>query len=883
MLKFHPINEYITSSPIIRDLTMMMDHHRFIKSNKNSNVMIGGSGSRSSSSDTGDDLTTRNSATQDDAFSNSSAAFDHNTNNNSNSNNNSFYGSSPQPASIFGDEAFDKINIDFDSTMANDLEFNNPSSHDVLLSSSKLGGGPASDTSVNSEMYLDKFIYSEPGSEPKGMTGVEDSKIGIDLKLGDIGDELDTELMSKFLSDVDNDSNITGGGVTKPSNGVTSMDPFMESGTQKLYQSPLFDFDAHNPLPTTSSGTNSNNVSVNNSRDNSRKSDSNSNTANINISLKNGGSNGSLCDSLGSLPSISNIAPNEPFPTASQVTSNPMSISNNSNYNAQHEQQLQQQQQTSMQQQQQQQHQLATRSQQQHVIMMQRQQQLFLQQQQQQQHQMRQQQEQQQQANNNPQNSSISSIVNDQLSRLPQANELNKLGVAGLEQEKMKLINRLKQIERSGAPMNVGQQQDPHQQFVLQQQLLLRQHQQQQQQQSLRQGGIQGQINFQGQQQQGQHQTNSSFALNQQMIQQQNQGDMSGCGLGLNPRPMAVSSSHQQTRFAVNNTNMNMSNNSNNSTTNQLRQQQIQFANTTSFGSNNNNNNVGNSQKKNNVSSVMGSGGKETPLLSFLRNKINRGSNIIKNSSSSNSSNNIMSMPGQQQVAAPAHSNMNSSFRSTGSDILDAAPIDFSSLTNPLLRNQRNQMMSNLDRSVNRNNGVGGRFGGLAGRRGMSSQVRENMMQQMTDSNQLSKSCKELRTKKPSTDFYESAGIISRHASADNMLRRTSLTPGAAKAQNRRFSLGRSSNSSKLGGGSSGGNSSSRSLTSMNSTENLFPVKRGTSGGRGGHGAKHKLGSGLSRRTSSVPYITSSLGESTSSIQQQMEDNHPSQQNDGWP
>jgi len=879
---------------------MMMDHHRFIKSHKNSNVMIGGPGSRSSSSDAGDDLTTRNPATQEDVFSNNSAAFDHNNKNTSNSNNNSFYGSSPQPASIFGDEAFDKINIDFDSTMANDLEFNNPSSYDALLSSSKSGGGPGSDTSVNSAMYLDKFIHSDLGSEPKGMTGVEDSNMGIDSKLGDIGDELDTELMAKFLYDVDNDNNITGGGANKPMDVVSSMDPFPESGAQKLYHSPLFDFDAHNPLPTTSSGTNSNNVSVNNSRDNSRKSDSNSNTANINLSLKNVGSNGSLCDSLGSLPSIGNIPPNESFQiTASQVTSNPMS-----NYNAQ------QQQQTSMQQQQQH---LATRSQQQHAIMMQRQQQIFLQQQQQQQHQMRQQQQQQQQqGNNNPQNSSISSIVNDQLSRLPQANELNKVGVVGLEQEKMKLIDRLKQIERSGAPMNVGQQQhqqqqqqqqhqDPQQQFFLQQQLLL--HQQQQQQQhgiatassmpSLKQGGqlLQGQINFQGQQQQGQHHPNSSFALNQQMIQQQNQGGMSP-GL-LDPRPMAMSSSHQQTRFAVNNNNnmnMNMSNASNNSTINQLRQQHIQFANTTSFG--NNNNNVGNSQKSNNVSSVMGSGGKETPLLSFLRNKVKRGSNSNKNSSSNN--NNTMSITGQ--LAAPTHSNMNSSFRSTGSDILDAAPIDFSSSTNPLLRNQRNQMMSNLDRSVNRNNSVGGRFGGLAGSRGMSSQVRTSMMQQLTSSNQLSNSCKELQTKKSSTNFYESAGIISRHASADNMLRRTSLTPGAAKAQNRRFSLGRSSNSSKIGVGSSsrslpggkpGGNSSSRSLNSNNSTENLFPVKvkRGMPGGRGGHGAKHKLGSGLSlsRRTSSVPYMAASLGESTSSIQQQMEDNHPSQQNDAWP
>jgi hypothetical protein len=880
--------------------------------------MIGGPGSRSSSSDTGDDLITRNPATQDDVFSHSSAAFDQNNNNGGHSS------SQAQSLSIFGDEAFDKINIDFDSALLNDMEFGNPSSHDVL--SSKPGGVTSSDTSVNSEMCIDKFIHSElggGGSEPKGMTGVgkcspeDDLNMGIDSKLGDIGDELDTALMEKFLFDVDDNDNQIGD--YKPSDvfpascssqsaaglsnhqqaqGVTegsdsSMDLMFKLGNNYSNNNSdtLFDFDTHNPLPTTTrTGGNNKNASANNN--NSRKIDSN--TANINLTLNSMGSNGSLCDSLGSLTSVSNISHNESFPItaekiASHVASNPMS--NNSNYNNAEPQHQQQQQQTSMEQQQQ----FATRSQQQHAIMMQRQQQLFLQHQHQQQQQMRQQQQQQmrqqqqQQGNNNPQNSSISSIVNNQLSRLPQANELNILGVVGLEQEKMKLIIRLKEIERSGPPMNVGQQQqqqDP-QQFLLQQQLLLQQQQQgiatASSMPSLRQGGqlLQGQMHLQGQQH-----SNSIFAFNQQTIQQQNQGGILP-GL-LNPRPIAVPS---QTRFSVNNNNMDMSN-SNNDTTDQLRQQHLQFANTTGYS----NNNGSNSQKKNNVSSVMGSGGKETPLLSFLRNKIKSGSN---NNKSSNN-NNMMSLTGQQQLAAPTHSNLvsasNQSFRSTSSDILDAAPIDFGSSTNPLLRNQRNQMMNNLDRSVNRNNSVGGRFGGLAIRRGMSSQVRKIMMQQMSTSNPLSKSSKELQRRRSSSDFYESAGIISRHASADNMIsRRASLTPGAAKAQNRRFTLSRSNNSSKVGGGSSsrslpgksGGNSSSRSLNSNNSTENLFPVKvkRGTSGVRGGHGAKHKLGSGLARRTSSVPYMNSSVSESTSSIQQQMEDNQPhgSQHNDGWP
>merc|ERR1719223_1948002 len=119
-------------------------------------------------------------------------------------------------------------------------------------------------------------------------------------------------------------------------------------------------------------------------------------------------------------------------------------------------------------------------------------------------------------------------------------------------------------------------------------------------------------------------------------------------------------------------------------------------------------------------------------------------------------------------------------------------------------------------------------------------------MQQMTSSGQLSKSCKELQRKK-SSDSYESAGIISRVSSADHIpSRRTGLTAGAAKAQNRRFTLSRSNHSfgnltktksgtrrelTKAGGGGSthsllGGGSSTRSLGSNDSSSSLIPIKR---------------------------------------------------------
>ena len=310
-----------------------------------------------------------------------------------------------------------------------------------------------------------------------------------------------------------------------------------------------------------------------------------------------------------------------------------------------------------------------------------------------------------------------------------------------------------------------------------------------------------------------------------------------------------------------------------------------------------NGNNDDNDKKKGNISSVMGlKKGKDTPLLSFLRNKKRSGG-------TSGTSMMSMTVTQQQQLAgAPVESSLvgasnHSNSSTSNSSVLDAAPYDFStSSNNPLLRKQ---MMSNLDKSVNRMNSVRGRIGGMAGGRGLSSSIRRSMMEQMSVSGQMSKSSKELQTSRLS-DSYESAGIISRVSSADHIMsRRTSLTPGAAKAQNRRFTLNRSNNSfgnltksglrrelTKSGGGGStrsltGVGSSTRSLGSHDSSSSLIPIKRrGSSSGF--NGAKHKLGS--TRRTSSVPYMGSSLGESAATLQQRFENQQRgTQQNDGWP
>lgn len=321
----------------------------------------------------------------------------------------------------------------------------------------------------------------------------------------------------------------------------------------------------------------------------------------------------------------------------------------------------------------------------------------------------------------------------------------------------------------------------------------------------------------------------------------------------------------------------------------QRQQQSSMFATTAENGSNSNMNN-NNKQIKGNVSSVMGSKGKETPLMSFLRDK-----------SGVNNKRNMMSMTGQQQqkmsaqVSFASLNNTNHTMGSDGSSILDASPMALSG--NPLLRKQMN-MMDNLDRSVNPGNRRG--VHGITAS-GMSSESSRSIVQSMGPSTT------DILTSKSSSDFYESAGIVNRHSSTDNVIvpARRGLSAGAAKAQNRRHQLRRSSNSTSSfgnlsngkpsmkrelnmgGGGSStrslpcrsGATSSSRSLSSEDSTGSLLAIKARTQ--RRGSGVKHKLGgSGSARRLS---YQT--LSGSAAALQQQLEDEQQrrSQQNHGWP
>jgi len=884
--------------------------------------MIGGSASRSS--DTTDDHTASDPVGANDPIPHSSVA-------------------------IFGDDAFEKINMDFD-----------------------LSAKPrSSDTSVASDMLFEKLYNSELGgaSELKGMIGIgnspeDNSKIGISSKLGDIGDELNMDLLEDNLfPNGDYGDNNGGNDYSLPSNPLHALisndsslrslnhqaqevtensessadqmlkllpetgngdseasieNMLMENGDnslEHLINAPLIDMDRSFP---DSSGGNNEAFGSNNNNDNNRNSNTNNNRS---FGLEHVDSSGSLSDSIGSLPTLGldNRNSNEPFPVHassgsmnsvqlnSQVMNNSMNNSMNINNNSRSTSAAVAQQQTSLQSSMQQKQHIAARQQQQQALLMNRQQQLFLQQQQQ----MRQQ---QQQLNNNSKKSaaasSIQSIVNDQLSQLPQVGQLTKLGASGLEEEKLKLIRRLQQIEHSNMPLNTDQQrqqqQQHQQQFLLQQQVLLKQQQlqlEQQKKQQLQQqqgasmpslgtGGqiTQRQMELQGQQQQ-QQQSSMGFAMNQQIMQQQQGGIAQGL---LSPRPIAAPPT--QTSFFNNNSNsnnmMNISNNNNNNSNNipggksSLQQQQTSMFSNTSGVSNDNNNN----KMKANVSSVMGSQGKETPLLSFLR----------KNRGSSNNNNTMSAQMGQQQqptsqAAAASLNTTNHSISSEGS-LFDGTPIDYNaSSSNPFLR----QMMNNLDRSVNRNSSMRGQIGGLAGS-GLSNLTRRNMMQQMSTTGQISKSCRELE-KQISTDSYESAGIIARHGSMDQIpTRRTGLTAGAAKAQNRRFTLNRSNNSfgnlnksnlnksrsgprrelKQAGSGSSSRslpgkfNTSKTSLSSEDSSGSLITIKVGGKMGR--RSSKHKLGVGntLAHRTSSVPYMNSfATSESAASIQQRREGN----------
>ena len=614
--------------------------------------------------------------------------------------------------------------------------------------------------------------------------------------------------------------------------------------------------------------------------------------------------------------------------------------------------------------------------QQQQVIMIQRHRQRLLNQQQQQ--------LQQHQGINTTSSSSIPDIVNRQLSRLPQANQMNPTNVAALEQEKFKLLRRFQEIERASVATAGGrqqqqqqqqqhrqqqqQQQQPQQiQFLYQQQLMFQRQQQIQQLQRQQQQQREQQHNLvspvvdhrkAGQQQLQQLQRQTPFSMSKQFQQRQHMGIMTP----LSPTPIDVDASPSPAPFPPNAININVNNNKNNvainiinntktkssSTSDALRKQQ-QPSSSTFAGS------AANS--KTNISSVMGSGRKETPLQNFLRNKRSSGSNMT---TTSGNNHNLTTQQGHQQQQSRMDgattisrrgnsSSSNNNNNNTGNNIvLDTPPLDFSaSSNNPFLRRQ---MMASMERSVNgRNANARGRAFGSRGNSSssaLSSSSRQSMMQQIVSSgtggttnavpvvvvtnqhgtsstsvgvdssnntnNNVSSSIQQQQNNSSSnsntlSSNYQSAGIISQRASADHLVgtSRRSIGAGAAKAQNRRFTLNRSQpafgNTNRSGAGvkrdhlhrQGGSNHSNRSLGSNDSSGSLIPVKRANSGGRGGFGAKHRLGRstgsismsiGSTRQTQSVPYMIQRDGGSFSEAQQQrhQQKNEGNKQNDGW-
>jgi len=636
--------------------------------------------------------------------------------------------------------------------------------------------------------------------------------------------------------------------------------------------------------------------------------------------------------------------------------------------------------------------------QQQQVIMMQRHRQRLFNQQQLQQH----------QCINNSNSSSIPDIVNRQLSRLPEANQMNDASnVAALEEEKFKLLRRFQEIEHAGVATAAGrqqheqqqQQQQPQQiQFLYQQQLMFqrqqqiqqlqRQHQQQRQQlQQRQQQQRQQQHNLvspvvdqrtSGQQLLQQQQRQTPFSMSQQLQQRQHMGIMTP----LSPTPIEVDAAPSPAPFPPNVININVNNNNKNimnnvainiisntktkssSTSDALRKQQ-QPSSSMFAGS------AANS--KTNISSVMGSGRKETPLQNFLRNKRSSGSNITTTSGNNRILTTQQGHQQQQRQQQQQHSgidcantlsmggnssssnNNSNSNNNTGNNlVLDAPSLDFSASSNSQFL--RREMMANMERTVNgRNTNARGRaFGGRgnSSSSALSSSTRQNMMQQIASSgtggttnavpvvvvpnqrgtssasvginssnntnNDVSSSIQQQQNNSSSnsntsSSNYQSAGIISRGASADHLVgtSRRSIGAGAAKAQNRRFTLNRSqsaygntmpSTKSNRGGAGvkrdhiqrlGGSNHSNPSVGSNDLSGSLIPVKRANSGGRGGFGAKHRLGRstgsismsvGSTRQTQSVPYMIQRDDGSFSDAQQQhhQQKNEGGKQNDGW-
>eukprot|EP00537_Pseudo-nitzschia_pungens_P011646 CAMPEP_0172385866 /NCGR_PEP_ID=MMETSP1061-20121228/3477_1 /TAXON_ID=37318 /ORGANISM="Pseudo-nitzschia pungens, Strain cf. pungens" /LENGTH=987 /DNA_ID=CAMNT_0013115041 /DNA_START=369 /DNA_END=3332 /DNA_ORIENTATION=+ len=931
-----------------------------------------------------------------------------------------------QAAVLENDDTFDKIEMDFDIIMSNDLEIADPMN--VVMTSKRTSIGINFD-GTNEDALFDKLFPNNSSNNsnsvndpPSPMTskGIINyplspvgsvSNLGYSSKLGDIGDELNIDSLDDDVNDIiltnPNDSDVAKTNVPMVSShgsvsiqtSLSSRSSFGGPGLQKLSASALLESGDSNSsiksflkLPPSGKIGSSNNsisnadnciekllygseISIDNllsmdiidienstrhNNEDGQDKPSPTKTSSINLTLNTNNNFGSE----GSLPSeeVGNIAlddsfdasKNEPSTSGQQATQANAPAGNTSGTNmpvteniqaTQHchhhqqqaalpagvniarqqqqrptlmerhhqlflkQQQLQQQQlqqkqvqqqqmrqqqmqQQQMRQQQMRQQQMRQQQLQQQQLQQQQLQQQQLQQQQMQQQQMQQQQMQQQSINNN--SSSITDIVNIQLSRLPQGNQSTQMNKNEMQQEKMKLIQRLQEIERAG--MTTGGQQHlvyQHQHVLIQQQQ--KRHQQlQQQHQQMRQ-------QLQGQQQQQQQ---TPFAMTQKFQQQQM------IVTPLSPTPIAPASSPAS--FSTNVVNSDNSKNSNNnsntnsrSTSDALRKQQqpsSMFVGTASKSNNSNHN----------ISSVMGSGRKETPLQSFLRN-----TRSASNSMSSCNKNNFTPQLQQQQsrkgAALSIGSNTSSESNKTSNSILDSANLDFSASNNPLLRKQ---MMASLDRSVNgRNASLRGRpLGGRSS--ALSSSIRQSMMNQIapgsigrsehgTSSSTAGHCVNTPQQSNSASDFYESAGIISKHVSADHLIgssRLTNIGAGTAKAQNRRFTLSRSSSSfgnlarSKSTFGSKrdhlhkqGG--SNRSLGSDDSSGSLIPVKRGNGvGGRGGFGAKHRLGNSTSsihqhtRRAQSVPYMIQG-GDTSASEEQhrrQQERSEGSKHNYGW-
>ena len=474
------------------------------------------------------------------------------------------------------------------------------------------------------------------------------------------------------------------------------------------------------------------------------------------------------------------------------------------------------------------------------------------------------------------QKESIRTIVNNQLSQLPQNHQMIQLDVAGLEREKMKLLQKLQEIEQSdlqGRGTSVLQQTKQQQmqlqyqqqlQLQRQQQSLLQQQQEQQQQQRQHQMQKlqQSLLHQQHQQrQQQQMQKQQQLLLQQQQQQQQQQQMQKQHQLLLNhqqygltalrsvPTPMAtvLLRTNSVESFAMQNQQKQQQS--------QLHHQNNQYmiprplsptpirniitidSNTTINSNINSNNNM---MSASSVSSDVVVERMETPLQRFLRKK---GGFAVDESQQDQ----------QKQSTTTTVNTMGAATSYNLQNVNSDSKRNVSDGTTFINR----QMMSNLERSVNNNNNIRGRLGSVgllsSGRhRAEGDNLRassfhapasvltlENKDLIRRNSSHITGRATVVATtnisSEISTNPYEPAGIVPRHASEDHIvpLRRATIGAGAAKTQIRRYTHNRSNSS--LGNLTK----SQRSLGSENSSGSLLPIKRG---GSRGSIAKFKLG-----------------------------------------